>query len=205
LSVCCCDVDVTQVFLFVFRGWRGRWRRKWNWRWRWKSRRKNKKKKKGRWWWWWWWCDDDGGATRAAKGRRRRRTKSQWVFLGCPGVDKGTYAIRLSKLLQVPHIAMGNLVRQELSKSSSMAKQVCCKCSSFISSCFSTHPPTHPLLLFLLTEESLLGFVFIVEMQKHHSLCFPSPIFFSLNCLSACLLAWVGACLFVVCTQNLTF
>ncbi len=46
----------------------------------------------------------------------------QWVFLGCPGVGKGTYASRLSKLLQMPHIAMGDLVRQELSKSSSMAK-----------------------------------------------------------------------------------
>ncbi len=49
----------------------------------------------------------------------------QWVFLGCPGVGKGTYASRLAKLLQVPHIAMGDLVRQELSKTSSMAKQVC--------------------------------------------------------------------------------
>jgi hypothetical protein len=49
----------------------------------------------------------------------------QWVFLGCPGVGKGTYASRLAKLLQVPHIAMGDLVRQELSQTSSMAKQVC--------------------------------------------------------------------------------
>ncbi len=101
---------------------------------------------------------------------------------------------------------MGDLVRQELSKSSSMAKQVCYKCSSlwiFFFLCVS--PPTHPLLLFRRPEETLPGFVFIVEMQKHHSLCFPSTIFFSLNCLSACLLAWVGGCLFVVCTQNLTF
>ncbi|KAJ0465373.1 putative adenylate kinase [Helianthus annuus] len=29
----------------------------------------------------------------------------QWVFLGCPGVGKGTYASRLSNLLGVPHIA----------------------------------------------------------------------------------------------------
>ncbi|CAM6073608.1 unnamed protein product, partial [Sphagnum tenellum] len=48
----------------------------------------------------------------------------QWVFLGCPGVGKGTYASRLAKLLQVPHIAMGDLVRQELSQTSSMAKQL---------------------------------------------------------------------------------
>lgn len=49
----------------------------------------------------------------------------RWVFLGCPGVGKGTYASRLAKVLQVPHIAMGDLVRHELSQSSSMAKQVC--------------------------------------------------------------------------------
>ncbi|CAN1139960.1 Adenylate kinase 1, chloroplastic [Linum perenne] len=29
----------------------------------------------------------------------------QWVFLGCPGVGKGTHASRLSNLLGVPHIA----------------------------------------------------------------------------------------------------
>jgi hypothetical protein len=49
----------------------------------------------------------------------------QWVFLGCPGVGKGTYASRLAKLLQVPHIAMGDLVRQELSYATPIAKQVC--------------------------------------------------------------------------------
>ncbi|KAF9616064.1 hypothetical protein IFM89_028530 [Coptis chinensis] len=31
----------------------------------------------------------------------------QWIFLGCPGVGKGTYASRLSNLLGVPHIATG--------------------------------------------------------------------------------------------------
>ncbi|KAI5648757.1 hypothetical protein M9H77_34762 [Catharanthus roseus] len=38
----------------------------------------------------------------------------QWVFLGCPGVGKGTYAARLSTLLGVPHISTGDLVRHEL-------------------------------------------------------------------------------------------
>eukprot|EP00252_Welwitschia_mirabilis_P024940 TRINITY_DN761_c0_g2_i1.p1 TRINITY_DN761_c0_g2~~TRINITY_DN761_c0_g2_i1.p1 ORF type:complete len:285 (+),score=67.06 TRINITY_DN761_c0_g2_i1:182-1036(+) len=41
----------------------------------------------------------------------------QWVFLGCPGVGKGTYAGRLSKLLGIPHIATGDLVREELASS----------------------------------------------------------------------------------------
>jgi 2-phosphoglycerate kinase len=54
----------------------------------------------------------------------------QWVFLGCPGVGKGTYASRLAKLLQVPHIAMGDLVRQELSYATPIAKQVCHVCLS---------------------------------------------------------------------------
>ncbi|XP_057954628.1 adenylate kinase 1, chloroplastic-like isoform X2 [Malania oleifera] len=47
----------------------------------------------------------------------------QWVFLGCPGVGKGTYASRLSTLLGVPHIATGDLVRQELSSSGPLSEQ----------------------------------------------------------------------------------
>jgi adenylate kinase len=56
----------------------------------------------------------------------------QWVFLGCPGVGKGTYASRLAKLLQVPHIAMGDLVRKELSYATPIAKQVCHVCLSVV-------------------------------------------------------------------------
>ncbi|PKA59427.1 putative adenylate kinase 1, chloroplastic [Apostasia shenzhenica] len=48
----------------------------------------------------------------------------QWVFLGCPGVGKGTYASRLSQLLGVPHIATGDLVREELSSSDPLARQL---------------------------------------------------------------------------------
>ena len=47
-----------------------------------------------------------------------------WVFLGCPGVGKGTYASRLSQLLGVPHIATGDLVREELNSSGPLADQV---------------------------------------------------------------------------------
>lgn len=46
----------------------------------------------------------------------------QWVFLGCPGVGKGTYASRLSNLLGVPHIATGDLVREELSSAGSQVR-----------------------------------------------------------------------------------
>ncbi|KAF5733797.1 adenylate kinase 6 chloroplastic [Tripterygium wilfordii] len=48
----------------------------------------------------------------------------QWIFLGCPGVGKGTYASRLSNLLDVPHIATGDLVREELSSSGPLASQL---------------------------------------------------------------------------------
>lgn len=48
----------------------------------------------------------------------------QWVFLGCPGVGKGTYAARLSKLLGVPHIATGDLVRQQLSSHGPLASKL---------------------------------------------------------------------------------
>ncbi|XP_047971413.1 probable adenylate kinase 6, chloroplastic [Salvia hispanica] len=48
----------------------------------------------------------------------------QWAFLGCPGVGKGTYAARLSKLLGVPHIATGDLVRHELSSSGPLSSQL---------------------------------------------------------------------------------
>ncbi|KAG6763603.1 hypothetical protein POTOM_031030 [Populus tomentosa] len=48
----------------------------------------------------------------------------QWVFLGCPGVGKGTYASRLSNFLGVPHIATGDLVREELNSSGPLASQL---------------------------------------------------------------------------------
>ncbi|KAK9061450.1 hypothetical protein SSX86_018631 [Deinandra increscens subsp. villosa] len=48
----------------------------------------------------------------------------QWVFLGCPGVGKGTYASRLFDLLGVPHIATGDLVREELSSSGPLSPQL---------------------------------------------------------------------------------
>ncbi|XVE68996.1 hypothetical protein DITRI_Ditri09bG0114500 [Diplodiscus trichospermus] len=47
----------------------------------------------------------------------------QWVFLGCPGVGKGTYASRLSNLLGVPHIATGDLVRDELASCGPLSSQ----------------------------------------------------------------------------------
>jgi adenylate kinase len=48
----------------------------------------------------------------------------QWVFLGSPGVGKSTYAARLAKLLNVPHISMGSLLHNEASKSTTFGKEV---------------------------------------------------------------------------------
>ncbi|MED6208988.1 hypothetical protein PIB30_050225 [Stylosanthes scabra] len=48
----------------------------------------------------------------------------QWVFLGCPGVGKGTYASRLCNLLGVPHIATGDLVRHELASKGPLSSQL---------------------------------------------------------------------------------
>lgn len=55
----------------------------------------------------------------------------QWVLIGDPGVQKHVYAARLSRLLQVPHISMGSLVRQELNPRSSLYKQAAFLSQSF--------------------------------------------------------------------------
>ncbi len=39
---------------------------------------------------------------------------ASWVFLGPPGVGKGTYASRMAGKLGVPHIAAGDLVRAQI-------------------------------------------------------------------------------------------
>lgn len=48
----------------------------------------------------------------------------KWVFLGPPGVGKGTYASRIAAALNVPHIAAGDLVRAEIKSGSALGQQV---------------------------------------------------------------------------------
>ena len=67
----------------------------------------------------------------------------QWVFIGIPGAKRHVYAVRLAKLLEVPHISMASLVRQDLSPRSSLYKQVsdsllsiCVFRSCFLCFCF---------------------------------------------------------------------
>lgn len=47
-----------------------------------------------------------------------------WVFLGAPGVGKGTYATRVSKLMNIPHISAGDLVREEIKRGTPLGQQV---------------------------------------------------------------------------------
>ena len=46
------------------------------------------------------------------------------VFLGPPGVGKGTYAKRIAKWLNVPHIAVGDLLREEMKLQTEVGKEV---------------------------------------------------------------------------------
>jgi hypothetical protein len=48
----------------------------------------------------------------------------QWVFLGPPGVGKGTYSTRVAVALGVAHIAAGDLVRFEMKTGSALGNQV---------------------------------------------------------------------------------
>lgn len=47
-----------------------------------------------------------------------------WIFLGPPGVGKGTYSKRIAQFLQVPQISTGDLVRHEVSKQTPLGHQV---------------------------------------------------------------------------------
>jgi Adenylate kinase len=69
-----------------------------------------------------------------AAGRRQINTRTaqealdperiQWVFLGPPGVGKGTYSTRVAVALGVAHIAAGDLVRGEIKSRSALGRQV---------------------------------------------------------------------------------
>ena len=48
-----------------------------------------------------------------------------YVFLGAPGVGKGTYSTRVADALGAEHISAGDLVRAEVKKGSELGKQVC--------------------------------------------------------------------------------
>jgi len=66
---------------------------------------------------------DQGSRSRPLK-EDPKSSHMQWIFLGCPGVGKGTYASRLSRFLGIPHIATGDLLRDELAQSGPSATEL---------------------------------------------------------------------------------
>lgn len=67
-------------------------------------------------------------AASAAAGSRPSPSASpaliQWVFLGAPGVGKGTYASRAAKHYNAAHIATGDLIRAEIKAGTKLGAQV---------------------------------------------------------------------------------
>ena len=49
---------------------------------------------------------------------------SAWVFLGPPGVGKGTYSKRVAEALGMSHIAAGDLVRDEIKSGSTLGARM---------------------------------------------------------------------------------
>ena len=93
------------------------------------------------------------GFSSHASPPRKEERNVQWVFLGCPGVGKGTYASRLCNLLGVPHIATGDLVRHELASNGPLSPQV----SSSLSLCLSLDSKSH---VFITVIVDLIEFQF---------------------------------------------
>lgn len=70
-------------------------------------------------------CSEEGGGPRLDSAAASNWGRGMhWVLIGDPGAQKHVYAEKLSKLLQVPHISMGSLLRQEYNPSSSLYIQV---------------------------------------------------------------------------------
>lgn len=46
----------------------------------------------------------------------------KFIFIGAPGVGKGTYAKRISPKMGIPHVASGDLFRAEIAKQSELGK-----------------------------------------------------------------------------------
>lgn len=46
------------------------------------------------------------------------------IFLGAPGVGKGTFAARVAKKLNIPAVSTGDIIRAEIKKGSAVGKQV---------------------------------------------------------------------------------
>jgi adenylate kinase len=56
--------------------------------------------------------------------KTREVTRKKIIFIGAPGSGKGTYSSRLSPILGIPHIAIGDIFREEVKKGTALGKQV---------------------------------------------------------------------------------
>lgn len=68
--------------------------------------------------------DTNQGLIEESNGWKTPGRGVHWVIMGDPTSSRHVYADRLSKLLDVPHISMGSLVRQELHPASPLYKQI---------------------------------------------------------------------------------
>jgi len=48
----------------------------------------------------------------------------RYVFLGAPGVGKGTFAGRLSKALRIPAVSTGDIIRQAIKDDTAEGRQI---------------------------------------------------------------------------------
>jgi len=48
--------------------------------------------------------------------KKQEIQRKKIIFIGPPGSGKGTYSSRLSPILGIPHIAVGDIFREELKK-----------------------------------------------------------------------------------------
>ncbi|EHA8591983.1 hypothetical protein COCNU_contig69155305G000010 [Cocos nucifera] len=94
----------------------------------------------------------------------------QWVFMGSPGAQKHVYATRIAKLLEVPYISMGTLVRQELNPRSTLYKKVLSSLSPIVPfvSCLSLSSRRKEILaiLFLVFLFFLFYFCFSETLKS---------------------------------------
>ena len=70
-------------------------------------------------------CSRNAGARSGhARGLATAARGNNLVFLGAPGVGKGTFAGRIAKLLGVPAVSTGDIIRAEIKAGSELGRKV---------------------------------------------------------------------------------
>ncbi|RHY13512.1 hypothetical protein DYB25_013011 [Aphanomyces astaci] len=62
--------------------------------------------------------------TKRSSMKKAFQDNARMMFLGPPGVGKGTYASRIAPKLDIPTISTGDLVRAEIKRDSALGKQI---------------------------------------------------------------------------------